>query len=305
MDKQKISKEIISKIEKELKTKIVDIQIPPQGMDSEVFFITDSDENNYAIKCGKGVISDIKALELLEKHQIDIPVPKLYGNFTYKNKNFVIFQKVNFPLLETVNKDEIYKYIPSMVKNLRKIHKIKSDKAGYLVEKNISNDWKEIMLSKFLNKDKDLNWKVIVNRPVLDKKIIIKSIDNILKKIKKTDFIKNSYSFLHIDFNQRNLFIDPNSDEIASIIDWGESMFGDPIYDFARVRMYIWHFDLGNEILKNYYKLMSYSPNEKKLEELYWLIRIIEYLAYYSKEKNEFNIKRIKLHQDFLRNYKW
>jgi thiamine kinase-like enzyme len=305
MDKQKINKEIIFKIEKELKIKIIETQIPPQGMDSEVFIITDSDRNNYVIKSGKGVLSDIEALKLLKKNKIDIPTPELYGSFRYKNKPFIILQKINFPLLEKVHKDKMYRYIPSMVKNLRKIHKIKSNKAGYLVEKNISNDWKEILLSKFLGKDKNLNWKTIVNRPVLDKQLILKSIDKILFKIKKTSFIKNSYSFLHIDFNQRNLFIDPSSDEIGSIIDWGESMFGDPIYDFARIRMYIWHFHLGNEVLKNYYKLMSYTTKEKSLEELYWLIRIIEYLAYYSQVPNRFNLRRIKLHQDFLRNYRW
>lgn len=95
------------------------------------------------------------------------------------------------------------------------------------------------------------------------------------------------------------------SDEIAAIVDWGEAMFGDPIYDFARVRMYIWHFDLGNTVLENYYGLVSFTLEQKQLEELYWLSRIIEYLAYYSEILNEFNTGRIKMHEDFLRNYRW
>src|SRR5690606_5572439 len=126
-----------------------------------------------------------------------------------------------------------------------------------------------------------------------------------INKINNTDLPENNFSFLHTDFNQRNLFVDPNSDEITGIIDWEEAMFGDPLYDFARVRMYIWHFDLGEDVVENYYKLLEYTEEQKKLEELYWLSRVIQYLGWYSEELNEFNTGRIKLHQDFLRNYIW
>ncbi len=123
--------------------------------------------------------------------------------------------------------------------------------------------------------------------------------------INKTEIINTSYSFLHTDFNQRNLFVDPNSDEIASIIDWSEAIFEDPIYDFARIRMYIWHFNLGDEVLENYNKLLSFTSERKQLEEIYLLSRIIEYLAYYSEELTKFNLGRISLHQEFLKSYNW
>ena len=134
---------------------------------------------------------------------------------------------------------------------------------------------------------------------------MLQSVEKIIEKIEKIKFDEDSYSLLHIDFNQRNLFVNPDTNEIAAIIDWGEAMFGDPIYDFARVRMLIWHFKLGDEVVQNYYDLMSYTPEQKKLDDLYWLSRVIEYLAYYSEELNEFNTGRIKLHQDFLRNFNW
>lgn len=110
---------------------------------------------------------------------------------------------------------------------------------------------------------------------------------------------------MHTDFNQRNLFVDLKSDEIKGVIDWSEAIFGDPIYDFARVRMYIWHFNLGEDVIEKYYKLVDFDQKQKNLEQIYWLSRVIEYLAYYSEELNEFNIGRIKLHQNFLENYDW
>lgn len=182
---------------------------------------------------------------------------------------------------------------------------MKSDKAGFLIGNEDVYDWKKIISAKFNGEDENLDWQEIAQRSSLNKNLVLQSVDNVIKKIEKFEFIDRSYSLLHTDFNQRNLFVNPKTSDIAGIIDWGEAMFGDPIYDFARIRMYIWHFNLNNNVLKEYYGLLPFTSYEKKLEELYWVIRVIEYLAYYSEEMNEFNIGRIKLHQDFLRNYDW
>jgi len=297
---------IISKVEEYLKIKIVDVKIPPQGMDSQVFFVTDTNNREYAIKCyARGLSGDLLAFKLLEENKIDIPVPKVFGVFMFENKQVAILEKINFPLLDSIPVDQMSRYIPSMVNDLKKIHEVKSNKAGFLTEIDKGLSWKEVMLSKFTGANPDMDWKEIATREGLDSKLLLDSARNIIKKIERTDFIDEDYSLLHTDFNQRNLFVNPDSDEITAIIDWGEAMFGDPIYDFARVRMYIWHFNLPDATLKRYYELLSFAPEQKQLEKLYWLSRVIEYLAYYSEEMNEFNLGRIKMHQDFLRAYEW
>lgn len=305
MQKKDFQKQIIREIEKQLKVKVAGIIIPPQGMDSKVFFAVDSSGKEYAIKYGNGVIGDILAYKLLEENKVDILVPKILSNFEIEGKTVLILEKFNFPLLESIPTGSMHKYIPSKIKNLKKIHQIKSKRAGLLYESGKGRIWKEIMLAKFNGKDSALNWHEIAKRDGLDSGLVLKSVENITKRINVIEFTEGEYSFLHTDFNQRNLFVNPDLNEIAGIIDWSEAMFGDPVYDFARVRMYIWHFNLESKVLTNYYKLVSFTPEQKQLEELYWLYRIIEYLAYYSEELNDFNVGRIKLHQDFLRDYKW
>lgn len=306
MRKKDLQKKIILKAEEYLKIKIVDIKTPPQGMDSQVFFIVDSNNKEYAIKYyERGLSGDILTLKLLKEQRINIHVPEVLGVFTFENRQVAILEKINFPLLNSMPTDQMYRYIPSMIKNLKKIHQITSDKPGFLTEADKNRNWKEIVLSKFTGEDPNLNWNSIALRKGLDAKLILQSVKNIIKKIEKINFIDKSYSLLHTDFNQRNLFVDPNSDEIAAIIDWGEAMFGDPIYDFARVRMYIWHFNLENNTLDNYYKILTFTPEQRQLEELYWLSRIIEYLAYYSEKLNKFNMGRIRLHLNYLEKYKW
>lgn len=297
-----IEKKIIKEVEARLDAEIVDIKIPPQGMDSRVFFAKDSHGKEYAVKHGKNAMADKIALELIEERGVDVPVPKLFNAFKMKGESVVVLEKIKYPLLESVSREKMRKCIPSMVENLRKIHYIKSERAGSLSRTGRIMSWKEILLSKFDGKDRNLNWMKIASRRCLEKKLVLQSVEKIVEKIEKTGFNEKEYSLLHTDFNQRNIFINPKSDKITGIIDWSEALFGDPIYDFARIRMFIWHFNLGHETVKAYNELMSYDENEKQLEKIYLLSRIVEYLAYYSEKLNEFNIGRIKLHQNFLKN---
>ncbi len=297
---KEISKKLINEIERCLSVQIVSTAIPPQGMDSQVFIVKDENKKEYIIKYSNWAINDKLAYELIIKNNLNIPIPRMIGSFNFQDKYVLILEKLDYPLLETT--DNKAKYITSMIANLKEIHKVKSNIAGMLNSKeNIT--WKEILLSKYNGKDKLLNWGSICKRPLLKPTLIQDSIARLVKNITNTQFITHNYSLLHPDFNQRNLFINPNTADITGIIDWSESMFGDPIYDFARLRMFIWHFKLGKDVLDSYYKLLSFNDEERKLEDIYFTSFIIEYLAYYSEESNEFNNSRIETHQEYLAKY--
>ena len=120
MKNKNLQIKLIPEIEKQFKIKVADIKTPPQGMDSEVFFIMDSNGKEYAIKHGKNAANDILSYKLLEENKVNIPVPKLFGNFTFENEMVVILEKINFSLLEANPVYEMYTYIPSMVEILKK-----------------------------------------------------------------------------------------------------------------------------------------------------------------------------------------
>ncbi|MCR4279286.1 MAG: aminoglycoside phosphotransferase family protein [Candidatus Zambryskibacteria bacterium] len=302
MDSLHFQEKLVAHLEKEFKFKIVSIETPPQGMSSSVFFITTSDNKEYAVKYGNDAMKDVPALDLISRKHIDIPVPALFSSFIFEGIPVVILERVRFPLLESVPVEEMSKYVPSMIENLRRLHAIKSEFPGPLDRSNSTKTWKEMMLEIFTD---EFDWNEVANREGLDKDLILISVKKMIQKINDTAFDNHEYSLLHTDFNQRNLFVNPQSHKIAGIIDWEDAMFGDPIYDFARVRMYLWHFNLGDHAVKEYYELLNFSSEQKKLEDLYWLSRVIQYLVWYSEELNEFNTGRIKLHQDYLRTYEW
>lgn len=279
------------------------IETPPQGMSSKVFFIKRANGEEYAVKYGKDAIRDVPALELIAKSKIDIPIPHLYKHFVFEETPVIILERIKYPLLESVTSTEMGKYIPAMIESLNSIHSIKSSKSGTLTELPKTRPWKEMLLSTFTGEDFD--WNEIANRKGLDRELVLESVKKITDTIKKTEFAFSDYSLLHTDFNQRNLFVNTSTYKVTGIIDWEDVMYGDPVFDFARIRMLIWHFDLGDEAIRMYYEMMNYSDRQLKLEDLYWLYRVIQYLAWYSEELNDFNVGRIKLHQGLLRNYLW
>jgi aminoglycoside phosphotransferase (APT) family kinase protein len=296
-------KRLIAYIEGEFKFSVVSTQIPPQGMSSSVFFIKTMQGKEYAVKHSIDATKDILAFSLISREHISVPVPSVLGSFLFEGVPVLILEKIQFPLLESVPIEEMSKYISSMIENLRKLHTIKSASSGLLNEPNSQKTWKEIMLDIFT--DNKFYWQDVARREGVDGCLITTSVENVIKKINTTEFKVTEYSLLHTDFNQRNLFVNPENYEIAGIIDWEDAMYGDPIYDFARVRMYLWHFNLGDEAVKKYYEIVDFTPQQKELEDLYWLSRIIQYLGWYSEELNEFTKGRIKLHQDYLRCYDW
>lgn len=300
-----ITAQLVEKIEEFLKVKIIKVQRPKQGMDSEVFLLGDQNNNNYAIKFSKDASNDVLAYKLILENGIDILVPELFGHFTFENKTVLILEKINFPLLELTPVKNYGKYIPSMIVNLQKLHTITSNNVGLISGNHNTKTWKELLLFKYSGKHPWFNWNETINRTGVDKELLQKSISEIKNKIEKQNFIINSYSFLHTDFNQRNLFVNQESNQIAAIIDWSEAMFGDPLYDFARVRMFIWHFNLQNDVLEKYYSLLSLSQEEMKREELYLVSQILDYITWYSQVRNNFNDERLKRHQKFLEDYKW
>jgi len=283
--------------------KLENIDVPPQGMSSSVFFIKLANGTECAVKYGNDAMKDIPALDLIAKKQVNLSVPVPVASFVFGDVPVIILKKIQFPLFESVSVEEMQKYIPSIVKNLHELHKIKSDKPGRLGEEYKEETWKGMLLSIFNGNDFD--WTEVAERESLDKELILGSVNNITKKIENTVFDLKEYSLLHTDFNQRNLFVDSLNHEISGIIDWEDAMFGDPLYDFARVRMYMWHFNFNEKSINDYYDLMNFSATQRDLEDLYWLSRVIQYLGWYSEELTEFNLSRIKLHQEYLRNYIW
>jgi thiamine kinase-like enzyme len=303
MKDQDLQKRLLKQIEINLNTKITKVIVPEQGMDSEVILISTSDDHEYAVKFSEDAYIDAIAIDLIKENNIDVPTPQIKLSFAFEDKTVTVMQKINYPLLMTVGDSKKANYIKSMLINLQKIQLIKSDSAGLIVNEKENKTWKELLLFNYSGNHPDYNWNEIAIRKGVDTELIFRAANALKDRISDLDFINKNYSLLHTDFNQRNLFVDVVKNEIAGIIDWSEAMYGDPLYDFARVKMFILHFNLGELCLKEFYDLLDLNSDEKMYLDLYLHIQVLNYITWYSEELDEFNMGRIRLHQELLRKF--
>ncbi|MFA7171550.1 MAG: aminoglycoside phosphotransferase family protein [Candidatus Paceibacterota bacterium] len=296
-----IRAKLIAKTENLLGMKIVDITQPRQGMGSAVLTVRDESGWEAVIKFGADVAGDMRVLKLIRENRVDIPIPTVLGSFVVEGKTAMVMEKVDLPLLEDIPDEEKCRYIGPMITELRKIHLIKSDIAEVLRAQDNTRSWKETLLFKYSGNHPWFDWQRVKAQEGVDGELVQKTIERVKIRIKQADLPKRDYSLLHTDFNQRNLFVDPNKHRIAGIIDWSEAAFGDPLYDFARVRMFIFHFNISEETEREYFRSLDLTEEERMREDMYLESQILDYITWYCEKKNDFNAGRLRSHQDFLR----
>lgn len=299
-------KNLIKIIEKRLNITVIDSSIPPQGMDSYVITIKISNGLEWALKIGNDVKADNTAYELIRQYSdLDIPIPKIIDSFEFDNTFVIVMEKFNYPLMQNIPDNEKHKYIKSMVKTLDKIHKIKSNKEGLLYSLVSTNSWVNLLELILSGNHPWFPWEEILKIDFINSEIIRDTLSNLRDLIEDiNDFPNSNYALLHTDFNQRNIFINPNDCTIAGVIDWTEAMFGDPLYDMARVKLYKYHFNVDKNFDNILLNELNLSEKELRRLDFYFILIVLTYLRWYSDDpSDEFNLKRIKLHQEILSRY--
>jgi len=261
---------------------------PKQGMSSAVFFLEFEDNLEVAVKYGNNVKKDFDFLSLISENKNKVPVPKVFGYFEIGKTQIILLEKINGVLLGEIEKEYLLEYFSEIKNTLDELHKIKKENVN----------WKEYLLNIF--NGKTLDWEEVSKRKLLDGELVKISVENILNKINKLDFPVQKFSLLHTDFNQRNLMVNINEKKIVGVIDWEEATFGDPLYDFARFKLHLWHREVEEKCVQDFLNLLNLNEEEINKMNLYFNIFVLQYLAYYSEKENEFNLSRISKHQDYL-----
>ncbi|MBU6214559.1 phosphotransferase [Patescibacteria group bacterium] len=273
------------------------VSFPPQGMSSHVFFLTSGD-TAYAVKYGPDATKDVPTLTLIHECGTRVPVPEVVTEFVFESVPVLVMTCIQFPLLDTVAVTELPLYIPSMVSVMRKLHTITNPVPRVLSAAKDLPSWQEYLLAQF--DGRTIDWTEVLDRPTLDRALVAEALARHHATLSTFELKLPEYALLHTDFNQRNLFVNSTTRSISGVIDWEDAVFGDPIYDFSRIRMLLWHFDLPDSVVRTYDELMRYTDAEHRRERLYWTGRVIQYLAWYSEEDTPFNTARIALHQKYL-----
>jgi hygromycin-B 4-O-kinase len=275
-------KEILKVAGNLLNQKIAKQELAVEGADHIVFKAWLGDGEIVIIKTGPDAAADGYVLNLLKDTGIKVPRLLAQTQIDHQGNQYglIVMSCFQGQMLKTIPKEENYKYIKSIIEEISKVHKITSPgMAGYVlkVAKREGWTWKHFLLRPFLGEDPYFDWEKIYKHPKINKAVIQKAIE-----IGKTNIHdlpeKISLNLVNTDLNQSNIFIKNN--QLEGIIDWSDAVYGDPLFDFARLRMNIKH-RMDEKALKEYYDTLNLSKEQKKVEEVYYLLHLLMYVAHF------------------------
>lgn len=277
------SDNFLEQLDSALSDRIIDLSFPDQGADSVVFFITTQKSHSYAVKVGTDVARDIAALTILKPRKLAF-VQSIIWSGKINETYVLVTEKLNTPQLKDVgNRKPAYYF--SIIDSARKLHQITNPQAGTIQDclEGRGLSWKSYLLSKYDGRNPYFNWDEICKRKDVDANLTKKTIQHVIQHISQL-FEPNNYCFAHTDLNYHNVFVNPKTQKVHTIIDFTESVFGDPLYDFARIRQKI---HLTEPKHEDYFRsLLGFSEDESKLEQFYFDMWMLDYVNWYSESSD-------------------
>lgn len=177
---------------------------------------------------------------------INIPVPKILEIGQFNEKLFyAISKRALGKTFDLLDKETTLKLLPKLIETLDKIHatKIETGKYGYWDSFGKANidSWKEFILHR--------DDEFVSSRPEDN---FIKRLHQLISDLEK--YLPEERYLVHGDFGFNNLVTD--GEIITGVLDWGESVYGDFIYDVAWLSFWPSEVNFA-EIFREHYKNKS------------------------------------------------
>lgn len=263
--------------------RVIKHRSPDEGADHLVVELTLADGRILIVKVGSDADTDGFVLKKLKSKRLKVPTILKQsllkaGNVCYPLIVMAAYEGVT---LKSVAVSDKHHYVAQIINEVREIHKILSPGGtGRVleVERGQELPWSDYLLRDLTGASPEFDWDNIVTLPNVDKHLVTSGLQ---KAISGAKSIPNDRKMrlLHGDLNDSNIFV--KGMELEGIIDWSDSLYGDPLFDFARFRMNISH-RMNRDALTKYYETLNLDIGEKKLEELYFLIHVLVYVNWYS-----------------------
>ncbi|HRH32768.1 MAG TPA: aminoglycoside phosphotransferase family protein [bacterium] len=234
-----------------------------------------------------GFKKDRYAFEHFKSQQIPIPEVVEVGEME-DGQYFSISKKVEGSLFKNLSDEEFDKALPSLFNTLEAIHTIDiSDKEGYGKWDNEGiadkRNWKEVLLN--------VNEYAVhmFDSSMLEKEVWDKAYTRLIDLL---PFCSEEKYLVHGDYNFDNLFV--KDEEVVGVIDWEGSMYGDFLYDIARLQFFAKDFDYEKAYLEFSNITGKKIENFEERVLCYKLYLGLGSLSFYAYSKQEDKYERSK-----------
>jgi len=255
---------------------------PAAGADHLVVIATTETGTKVAIKAGLEANVDAHVLRGLQS--VAAPIPSLLAEGRIDNAGapcfLTIMTFVEGALLADLTDGSAHLYLAPLLEAMRGVHEIATvDGAGPVlsVVNGSRLSWKTHLLGILTGEHPEFNWPAIATSPGVDGNVLRRALDLAITRVGSLPAMAR-YSLLHGDLNPHNVFV--RDDQISGIIDWSYARFGDPLFDFARLRINPFVRSNPNAV-DLYFSLLNLDRDERMREETYYLFNLVEYVNWY------------------------
>lgn len=254
---------------------------PDAGADHVVLLVTTMSGERLVIKAGAEADVDALVLELLAGRGIKVPTLIAQAP-TYGKANagtLIVMTEAQGTLLADVD-EYPERYLRPLIDEMRRVHAVTTSLGAgpvLAVERGSRSSWREYLTSVLTGADPEFGWSEISRHPRVDERLLVMALDTLAEQAQSLTF-PPTLSLLHGDLNPYNVFVQDG--EITAIIDWSYARYGDPLFDFARLRMN--PFIRSNAAaVAEYRTLLNLNSEEQAREAFYYCFNLLEYVNWY------------------------
>jgi aminoglycoside phosphotransferase (APT) family kinase protein len=260
---------------------LADGRAAERGADHLVVFAVVPTLGNVAIKVGEDAATDAHVLDRLRNLPIRIPQLLAQGTIEAAGQQYPVAIMTYIEGVDLAAVAEPHRYLPMLIKQMRCVHQLSmiggAGTVRDVMQGNAPADWKGYLQRILSGDEPEFDWERLCADPLIDASVLRGTLAALRDAIPLLPETEQHY-LLHGDLNPYNILVD--GDQIAGIIDWIYARYGDPLFDFARLRM--------NPFVRNsvvateaYFTLLGLGADERIREAFYFRFNVVEYVNWY------------------------
>jgi aminoglycoside phosphotransferase (APT) family kinase protein len=272
---------LLQQVSAELGQAIHDWHHPDAGADHVVVLFTTEAGERLVIKAGAEAEVDAFVLTRLAGQGVSVPhliaQARLYQN--PEAGSLIVMTVADGILLAEVD-DHPERYLRPLIEQMQNVHTVTTTAGAgpvLAVERGVRQSWRDYLVRMLTGQDPEFRWSVIAQHPDIDGKLLRAALDAAVGRAQEMDFPR-TLSLLHGDLNPYNVFV--RDGQITGIVDWSYARYGDPLFDFARLRMNPF-VRTSSAALEEYRAVLNLRPEEAKREAFYYAVNLLEYVNWY------------------------
>jgi hygromycin-B 4-O-kinase len=254
---------------------------PDAGADHVVLLVTTALGERLVIKAGAEAEVDAFVLTRLAGRGVNVPTLVAQAPLADHPDagSLIVMTAVDGVLLADVDQHAEL-YLRPLIDDMRKVHAVTTTAGAgpvLAVERGARLSWRDYLMTVLTGHDPEFRWAEIARHPEVDGGLLSRALDAAVTRARELVF-PTTLSLLHGDLNPYNVFV--RDGEITGIIDWSYARYGDPLFDFARLRMN--PFVRANPAaVQEYRAYLNLSAEEATREAFYYLVNLLEYVNWY------------------------